>query len=191
MTSYTPPPVSFSVDSASVVGIGIGRPGKTLTIEKVGGVWTITSEGNLRADPAAVNQVIGGLSRFKPGSLVSDNPAKQGLFQVDSSGSIVTLTDREGNKCSIIIGKMGPSFSEVYFRIPGTTVVYLGSGITTWSLNKEVRDWRDKTIFAAPAEAVTGVKIVSAGKSRSITNAISRLTAGNLGGAAAALRGGR
>ncbi|HLB01474.1 MAG TPA: DUF4340 domain-containing protein, partial [Bacteroidota bacterium] len=157
---------------------GIGRPGKTLTIEKVGGVWTITSEGNLRADPAAVNQVIGGLSRFKPGSLVSDNPAKQGLFQVDSSGSIVTLTDREGNKCSIIIGKMGPSFSEVYFRIPGTTVVYLGSGITTWSLNKEVRDWRDKTIFAAPAEAVTGVKIVSAGKSREYTRDSTGWTSG-------------
>ncbi len=166
MVSDARPPVSFSVDSASVVGIAIERPGKRVTIEKVGGVWTLTSGEGRRADPAAVGQLIGGLSGFKTGSLISDNPTKQGLFQVDSTGSLVTLTDREGKSTSIVIGKMGPSFSEVYFRMPGSPDVYLGSGITPWALNKEARDWRDKTIFASPAEDLTGVKIVSEGKSR-------------------------
>jgi len=169
MTSYTRTPVSFNVDSAAIVRLDIDRAGKRLTIEKIGGVWTITSNGNLRADPAAVNQVVGGLSRFQTGSLISDNPSKQGLFQVDSSGSEVSLTDRGGNKQTIIIGKMGPSFSEVYFRMPGSPEVYLGSGITTWSLNKEIRDWRDKTVFASPAENMTAVKIASGGKSREYT----------------------
>jgi LysM repeat protein len=166
MTSDSRPPVSFSVDSASVTGISIERPGKTLSVEKVGGVWTMTSDGDRRADPAAVGQVIGGLSRFRTGSLISDNPAKQGLFQVDSTGSLVTLTDREGNSTSIIIGKMGPSFSEVYFRMPGSSEVYLGTGITTWTLNRDPSEWRDRTVFASPAEALTRVKIVSAGRSQ-------------------------
>ncbi len=169
MVSDPHPPVSFSIDSASIVGISVERPGTTMTIEKVGGVWTITSGENHRADPAAVGQVIGGLSRFKTGSLISDNPAKQGLFQVDSTGSLVTLTDRDGGTTSIVIGKMGPSFSEVYFRMPGSSDVYLGSGITPWTLNKEARDWRDKTVFASPAEDLTGVKLVSEGRSKSFT----------------------
>ncbi len=154
MTSYTKGAFSFSVDSASIVKVSIARSGKQLAIDNVGGRWTITSHGNLPADPAIVTELIGGLSRFRPGSLVSTNAAKQALFQVDSSGSLVTLTDRSGASQSIVIGKMGPSFSEVYFRMPAGSEVYLGSGITTWSLEREVKDWRDKTIFASPAEAI-------------------------------------
>lgn len=166
IASYERAPVAFSVDSASVVRLSIERAGKALVVENVGGAWTITSHGNLAADPARVLEVVGGLSRFKPGSLVSSNPAKQSVFQVDSSGSLVTLTGRSGAKQSIIIGKMGPSFSEVYFRMPGESNVYLGSGITTWSLEREVKDWRARTIFATPSEAVTALTISSGGRSR-------------------------
>jgi LysM repeat protein len=165
-TSYKQTPVSFSVDSASVTGFSIERPGKTITIENVGGRWTITSDGNLPADPARVTEIIGGFSRFKTGSLVSTNTAKQSLFQVDSSGSLVTLTERSGAKHSIIVGKMGPSFSEVYFRLPRDVNVYLGSGVTTWSLGRDVKEWRDKTIFASPPEAITGLTLAAGGKVR-------------------------
>lgn len=166
IVSYDNSPVTFSVDSASVVKLSIERPGTHLVIENVGGTWTITSHNNLAADPARVTEVIGGLSRFKSGSLVSSNPAKQKVFQVDSSGSLVTLTERGGAVRSIIIGKMGPSFSEVYFRLPAASNVYLGSGITTWSLERDLKEWRNRTIFAAPAEAITGLVITSGGKSR-------------------------
>lgn len=169
MASYDATPVSFTVDSASVVRLSIERPGKSIVVENVGGRWTITSHGNLAADPARVMEVVGGLSRFRPGSLVSSNPAKQPVFQVDSSGSLVTLTERSGAKRQIIIGKMGPSFSEVYFRLPGESNVHLGSGITTWSLEREIRDWRDRTIFASPAESITGLTVTSAGKTRTFT----------------------
>lgn len=166
MTSETKTPVTFTVDSASVIRVSVERPSKKLVIENVGGRWTITSDGNLPADPARVTELIGGLSRFKTGSLVSTNPAKQGLFQVDSAGSLVTLTERSGAARSILIGKMGPSFSEVYFRLPGSSDVYLGSGVTTWSLDRDVKEWRDRTIFSSPAEGITAVTLASGGKTR-------------------------
>ncbi len=169
MVSEVAAPVSFTVDSASVVKLSIERSGKALNIDNVGGKWTITSHGNLPADPARVTELIGGLSRFRSGSLVSSNPAKQGLFQVDSSGSHLTLTERSGVRRSIIIGKMGPSFAEVYFRMPGGNDVYLGSGVSTWSLERDVREWRDKQIYASPAEAITGLTLSSGGKTRSYT----------------------
>ncbi len=177
-SSYTKSAFSFSVDSASVIRVSIVRSGKPLTIENVAGRWIITSHGNLPADPAIVTGLIGGFSRFKPGSLVSTNATKQALFQVDSSGSLVTLTTRSGAAQSIVIGKMGPSFSEVYFRMPSAIDVYLGSGITTWSLEREVKDWRDKTIFATPAEAISGLTLSSGGKTRTYSRDSSGWTAG-------------
>src|SRR5262249_51583432 len=74
--------------------------------------------------------------------------------QVDSAGTELVVTDRTGKASTMIVGKMGPSFSEVYVRFPDTKDVYLGEGIDTWTLNKEVKDWRDKSIMATTADAI-------------------------------------
>ena len=153
-TSYTPGEVHFSIDSANAVKIDIQRVGKTTTIENIGGKWTITSPIMYLADPSAVNQLLSGCTKFKAGSLISSNPEKQYLFQVDTAGTKLTITNRAGKSASIILGKMGPSFSDIYFRLPGTNDVYLGQGIDSWLISKEVKDWRDKTIFSQPSETI-------------------------------------
>jgi LysM repeat protein len=153
-TSYKPAEIHFSIDSASTVKIEIQRPGKSVTIENIGGKWTITSPVRYNADPSVVNQLLSGCVRFKIGSLISSNPEKQYLFQVDSSGTKVTLTDRSGKSSGIILGKMGPSFSDIYFRLPGSNEVYLGQGIDSWLVSKDIKDWRDKTIISQPSETI-------------------------------------
>ncbi|MBI3364560.1 MAG: DUF4340 domain-containing protein, partial [Ignavibacteriae bacterium] len=119
-SSYKPGEIHFTVDSSSTLKIEIQRPGKSVTLENVGGKWTITSPILYAADQNTVHQLLSGLSKFKAGSLISSNPEKQSLFQVDSSGTKLTVTDRSGTITSFIIGKMGPSFSEVYFRLPNS-----------------------------------------------------------------------
>ncbi len=148
------PQLDFSVDSASVVKIEFLRGAKSLTLENIGGKWMITSPGKYTADPSAVLAILQGLSKFKVGSLISSNPEKQRLFQVDTSGTQITATDRAGKTNAIVIGKMGPSFSEVYCRPPGSKFVYLGEGLDSWSVNKEMKDWRDKSIASIPSESV-------------------------------------
>jgi LysM repeat protein len=151
-SSYQATPISLKVDSASIVKVEIQRPAKSITIENVGGKWTITSPGYYAADPNAVTRVIGGLARLKIGSLISSNPEKANLFQVDSMGTRLTVSDRSGHTASVIIGKMGPSYAEVYFRMPNSKDVYLAEGLDTWTLNKDLKDWRDHTINSLPAE---------------------------------------
>ncbi len=153
-TSYTPATIHFAVDSANTIKIEIQRPGKSVTLENVGGKWYITSPVRFPADPSAVNQLLSGCVKFKIGSLISSNPEKQKIFQVDSSGTTLSITDRSGKSSSLIIGKMGPSFSDVYFRLPASKDVYLGEGIDTWLVTKETKDWRDKTILNRPAETI-------------------------------------
>lgn len=152
--SYDTRGVAVAVDSASVMKIDIKRPLSLTTLQNVGGTWMVTSPYQYAADLSVVNQLVGGLSKFKVGSLVSSNPEKQRLFQVDSLGTSVTLTDRAGASQSFIFGKMGPSFSEVYFRLPDSKDVYLGEGIDSWMLTREPSEWRDKTILAAKTESI-------------------------------------
>jgi hypothetical protein len=83
---------------------------------------------------------------------------------VDSTGSKLTLTDRQGKTTSLIVGKMGPSYSDVYFRVPDSKDVYLGEGLNTWTVNQELRDWRDKTIFSASADSFRHLSLRYRGK---------------------------
>ncbi|HEV8537458.1 MAG TPA: DUF4340 domain-containing protein [Bacteroidota bacterium] len=164
VTSDKAPEVTISIDSASVVKLEIQHPPRSITLENVGGKWTITSPARYQADPAAVTRLISGFSKFKVGSLVSSNPEKQRLFQVDSSGTQVLVTERSGKSTGLVLGKTGPSFSDVYFRLPASNDVYLGEGIDSWSINKELKEWRDKTILAQPSEAIQDLSFSSGGK---------------------------
>ncbi len=163
-TSDAAPEVSISIDSAAVVKLEIQHAPRLMLFENIGGKWTITAPVRYPADPATITRLIGGLSKFKVGSLVSSNPEKQHLFQVDTGGTHVIVTERSGKSTSIIVGKMGPSFSEVYFRLPTSKDVYLGEGIDSWSINKDLKEWRDKTIFAQPTETLRDISITSRGK---------------------------
>jgi len=163
-TSYEPQDLSLRLDSASVVKIAIQQKGKSVTIENIGGKWLITWPIRYAADATAIKQLLSGLSKFKVGSLISSNPEKQNIFQVDSTGTKLIVTDRAGKTVGLVIGKMGPSYSEVYFRLPDSKDVYLGEGIDTWAINKDVKEWRDKTIISTPSEAMRGLSYTVAGK---------------------------
>ncbi|HTK81291.1 MAG TPA: DUF4340 domain-containing protein [Bacteroidota bacterium] len=162
--SDSSPDVAIHIDSASVVKLEIQHAPKLILLENIGGKWTITAPARYQADPVSVTRLIGGLSRFKIGSLISSNPEKQHLFQVDTGGTHIIVTERSGKSTSLVIGKMGPSFSEVYFRVPTSKDVYLGEGVDSWSVNKDLKEWRDKTIFAQPAEAIRSLTLNVKGK---------------------------
>ena len=163
-TSYEPQDLSLRLDSASIVKIAIQQKGKSVTIENIGGKWLITWPIRYAADATAIKQLLSGLSKFKVGSLISSNPEKQNIFQVDTTGTKLTVTDRSGKTVGLVIGKMGPSYSEVYFRLPESKDVYLGEGIDTWAINKDVKEWRDKTIVSTPSETMRGLTYTVANK---------------------------
>src|SRR5258708_27374745 len=148
-TSYEPSDINVKVDSASVVKIVVEQKAKSVTIENVSGKWMITSPLRYPADATSIKQLLSGLSKFKVGSLISSNPEKQNIFQVDTTGTRISVTDRSGKPVALVVGKMGPSFSEVYFRLPSSADVYLGEGLDTWTLSKEVKERRDKSTASA------------------------------------------
>ncbi|MFI5252345.1 MAG: DUF4340 domain-containing protein [Bacteroidota bacterium] len=158
-TSYKTSDIKISFDSASVAKFTILRTGKNITLENQGGKWMVTTPGTYKANASVVATMVGGISHLKLGSLVSTNPAKQSVYQVDSSGSKFTVTDRMNKSVTMIIGKPGPSYSDFYVRMDGSNDVYLGEGITTYTLNQELKEWRDKSIFSISQDSIKFVEV--------------------------------
>lgn len=153
-TSYKPAELNLAIDSASIVKIDIQRQGKSVILENDGGKWMVTFPNRYTADASAITHLVGSVRKLKVGSPISSNPDKQSIFQVDSTGTRLTLTDRSGKSSSLIVGKTGPSYSEVYFRLADSKDVYLGEGLDTWKINQELKDWRDKKIFSVSPDSV-------------------------------------
>lgn len=157
-TSYPLTDFTLAVDSSQVQSIKFTRGSLIFSLQSIGGQWYVVKnepiERRYPADETSVNQLLGNVQRLQILSLISSNPEKQNLFQVDSSGTFVSLTERTGKTTEFVVGKMGPSFSETYIRPTASNNVYLAEGITSWDVNKEVRDWRDKTVLKVEQDSI-------------------------------------
>ncbi|MBD3316280.1 MAG: DUF4340 domain-containing protein, partial [Chitinivibrionales bacterium] len=100
------------------------------------------------ADSAAVATALEKMSNLSKDDLVSTNPEKQELFEVDSAnGVLVKVWDAQDKPLgSFRIGKSGPDWSSNYVRKIGSDKVYTVGGSIKYSFFSDEQRWRDKTV---------------------------------------------
>ena len=157
-TSGTLEQTLVTYDSAAVDRLEVVGTSGSVTLAREAGTWMVTSPLRYRADLSAVTQAIGKGRSIALKSVVSSNPQKQGLFQVDSLGTLVRVYERGTESAAFRIGKAGPNFSETYVRREGSNDVYLAEGVLTYLFNRRTRDWRDKVIFSASRDSIRAIR---------------------------------
>ncbi len=162
--SYDIKDLGLKIDSMYISKIEIYRNQKSIILENISDKWYITSPLKYPADELSITTLLSSASKLKILSLISSNPAKQAIFQVDSAnGTILNFHDKRGKNISFILGKMGPSYMESYLRPINSDEVYLSEGINSWTVNKEVKDWRDKYILKLQKDSIKQL-IIETGK---------------------------
>jgi hypothetical protein len=147
-----------SYDSAAIDRIDILSRGSAVTLEKQGSAWMLTAPIRATAESKGVQSALGTGKSLKISSLVSSNPQKQGLFQVDSTGTLVRLYEKGTERAAFRIGKPGPTYTETYVRREGSTDVYLTNAMVAGAFNRQARDWRDKAILSLAQESIRTVR---------------------------------
>lgn len=162
--SYSIKDLGLKVDSGYISKIEIYRNQKSITLEQQSDKWLITSPIKYPADEMSVTTLLSSAAKLKILSLISSNPEKQKNFQVDSStGTILSFHDKRGKTTSFILGKMGPTYMESYLRPINSNDVYLSEGINSWTVNKDIREWRDKNILKLEKDSIKQL-IIESGK---------------------------
>jgi hypothetical protein len=146
-------------DSAAVDKIEIRSPNGPAVIERTGGVWMVTTPVSYRADDATIASTLSSGRRIELKGLVSSNPQKRSVFQVDSTGTMVRVFVHGAEKTVFWIGKPSPSYTETYVRREGSDDVYLASGLFSSNFSRRTSEWRDKTIFRTDQDAIAGVTL--------------------------------
>jgi hypothetical protein len=141
-------------DSASVDKIEVTAPGTSVTLEKQGSGWMVTAPLHYRADQSVVTAAVGKGKNIEVKNVVSSNPEKQHLFQVDSAGTLIQMYAGGTPVAAFRVGKPGPSYMETYVRKEGSNDVFLAEGMFTYMFSHPVKDWRDKSIYKSEPELI-------------------------------------
>jgi hypothetical protein len=144
-------------DSTAVDKLEITTSTNTVVLEKQAGTWMLTHPLTYRADENAVTAAVGKGRSIITTSLVSSNPGKQSLFQVDSTGTMVKVYEKGTLKATFFIGKTSTSFTDTYVRLDGSTEVFAAQGILSSQFQRQVKDWRDKSVFRMDEGAIKNV----------------------------------
>ena len=157
------------VDSIAVDKIEIKSPTNAVTLEKKGTEWSLSAPLIYRANQTNVATLIHQAKNLAVKEIVSSNPEKRRIFQVDSTGTLIRIFQNGLEHAAFIIGKLGPNYAETYVRKDQSNDVFVVDGsIAVW-FNKEVKDWRDKTIFNVPKEAISAIAYRYAGEAFSLS----------------------
>ncbi len=148
----------FTIDSLSVDKLEIKTPASSLLLEKRGVEWFVAKPINYKADQANVCQIIHQIKNLEIKNVVSDKPEKYSVFQVDQTGTQVTVYEKGVEKASFILGKMAANYSESYARRLNSNDVLIIEGASNYMFGRPVKDWRDKTILTTPKESIKGVQ---------------------------------
>ena len=147
-----------SIDSLAVDKVEIKSPALHVVLAKRGVEWFMESPVAYRADQASVAQLIHETKVLEIKNTVSGKPEKHSVFQVDSSGTRVTMYEKGVEKAAFIVGKMGGSYLESYARRASSDEVVTVAGGSPMTFGRAVKEWRDRTIAAPAREKINDVR---------------------------------
>jgi hypothetical protein len=147
-----------SIDSLAVDKVELKSPTSQVVLAKRGVEWFMESPVSYRADQSGVAQLIHETKVLEIKNTVSNKPEKHSVFQVDSTGTRVTVYEKGVEKAAFIVGKMGGSYLETYARRASSNDVVLITGGSPMTFGKAVKEWRDRTIAAPARENINEVR---------------------------------
>lgn len=117
------------------------------------------------ADSGIMAQVLQNIVAMKKNTLISENPANQSAFEVDSSrGCNVEAFDINGKSLgNILLGKNGADYNSIYARSVGSNTVYLMLEVSRATFATDNNRWTDKSILKFDKATVKQVSISKKG----------------------------
>jgi hypothetical protein len=147
------------LDSVAVDKFDIKSAKAHVVLEKQGIDWFLREPINYKADQSTVANMIHEIKTLEVKNVVSSKPEKFEVFQVDTvSATHLTAYEHGSPSVSLLVGKIGSSYTEQYVRkLPSNDVdaVDLTLG---YAVNKSVNDWRDKSIVFVPKENIREIR---------------------------------
>lgn len=151
----------LGLDSAQVDRIEFNKFDTKLVFRRINQKWHITQPESYRADNQTVGRMLSMASHLEVGEIISSNPEKQLLFQVDSlTGTRLNFFFGENLLASVVLGKMSGDYLHAYLRKTDSDDVYMAKGQFAGIANRKVEQWRNRSIFSFEPNQVKEIEFI-------------------------------
>jgi hypothetical protein len=136
-----------------------GKPGN-VTLEKKGDTWKVTAPVNADANSSNVSSLTSNLKQLKITEEIDPTPAAYEKYGVaDSKALHATFYKGTDKVVELWFGESGSRGQMT--RLAGRDGVYAVKGYSSYLYEREVKDWRDRTVFKFEEDKVKAVDIVN------------------------------
>lgn len=133
-----------------------------ISLRKKADGWSVeANKKTYAADPASVDNLLNTAAKIRIESIVSQSPGKYQAFEVDAEKGVDVRIDDAAQKslAHFVVGKSGPDLFSTYLRLADAQQVVLASGMLKMAFERELKDWRNKTIFSLNQQDITGYQV--------------------------------
>ncbi len=151
------------VEKAAVTSLTLSGA-KSAVLTKEGEGWKVAdpakpAEKHL-ADDAEVTRALDALGDLQSAQFLTDRTEKQAEAEIDDAKGLALTVVAGAKKLEVVLGKAS-SNGGFYVRKPKSKELFIYKGGLDWTVRKDVKGWRKKTILAGKVEDVKRVTLKS------------------------------
>ena len=146
----------LDLPTSEITQISVTLPDTILTLERRSLRWFMREPVDMPADSATVTRLLNELGNLSLNNQATSNPDRYGIYGIDSTASIVSLTWPGGAE-DIVISRQGRDYLSIYVRIGDDPNVYSTKGRVT--VNQDMDRWRDRQILDLGIGTVTSARV--------------------------------
>jgi hypothetical protein len=155
------PPAILKLDQSSIDELEVKRKeADPVVLTRAGsGDWQITAPKPLHADQSAVSGILSDLSSLNSERLVDDKALNLAVYGLDQPALELDLTEKNNQSEKLLIGNNTPTGS-VYAALANDPRVFTIASYTRTSLDKGLKDLRDKRLLPVNADKVSQIELI-------------------------------
>jgi hypothetical protein len=135
------------VEPDKVTRVEIHKADGDVELVRTGDAWKLTRPAEYPANPELVNGMLKAVEELKLVDVISSNPANRSTYQVDSTGTAVTIWSGESKTLDVVVGKSTADWTHTFVRRADRDEVYRADGVLSYNFNRRPDDWRDKSVL--------------------------------------------
>jgi hypothetical protein len=150
----------WTVEPKDVEGVVIARKNETIRLKRTADGWEMLEPLRVRADRAAVDDMVTGLATARMDREIDANPARPAEFGLDPPEAEVRLEIKSGAAPLVLrVGSKNPTGVWVYAREGDKPAVITMSESIARDTGRPVADFRDRTVIALDRRNLTGLDL--------------------------------
>jgi len=154
----TPKILSVPEDQITQVEIR-KKDAKPVVLKKEGGKWQIAKPEFLPADEDSASSLVSTLSSLSSDRVVEEKGADLSIYGLQSPQLEVEVLRKDGKSDKILIGDEAPTGGAYYAKASGDERVFTLASWNKSSLDKTVRDLRDKRLLTFDSDKLSRVEL--------------------------------